>query len=104
MKNIFLEKSYIKCCGKSNPRPFCKKSKLSILKFVFTACQVEDYRKILKLSCRPLTFTSHKAFLETKNRSETSLPASVSAYFFFEEEEEEEEQKYFSRYWAILVL
>ena len=81
MKNIFLEKSYIKCCGKSNPRPFCKKSKLSILKFVFTACQVEDYRKILKLSCRPLTFTSHKAFLETKNRSGTSLLASVSAYF-----------------------
>ena len=81
MKNIFLEKSYIKCCGKSNPRPFCKKSKLSILKFVFTACQVEDYRKILKLSCRPLTFTSHKAFLETKKRSETSLPASVSAFF-----------------------
>ena len=30
MKNIFLEKSYTKCGGKTIPRPFSKKSKLSI--------------------------------------------------------------------------
>ena len=31
MKNIFLEKSYIKCDdGETFPRPFSKKSKLSI--------------------------------------------------------------------------
>ena len=30
MKNIFLEISYIKCIGKTSPRRFSKKSKLSI--------------------------------------------------------------------------
>ena len=30
MRNIFLEKSYIKCGGQANPRPFNKQSKLSI--------------------------------------------------------------------------
>ena len=30
MKNNFLEKSYTKCEGKTNPRPFSEKLKLSI--------------------------------------------------------------------------
>ena len=30
MRNIFLEKSYTKCGGKTIPRPFSKKSKLGI--------------------------------------------------------------------------
>ena len=30
MINTFLEKSYTKCGGGASPRPFCKKSKLSI--------------------------------------------------------------------------
>ena len=30
MRNIFLETSYTKCCGETIPRPFSKKSKLSI--------------------------------------------------------------------------
>ena len=30
MRNIFLEKSYKKCCGETSPRPFTEKSKLSI--------------------------------------------------------------------------
>ena len=30
MRNIFLEKPYVKCGGKTSPRPFSKKSKLSI--------------------------------------------------------------------------
>ena len=30
MRNIFLEKSYTKCGRKTRPRPFSKKSKLSI--------------------------------------------------------------------------
>ena len=84
MKNIFLEKSYTKFGGENIPRPFCKKSKLSIsldqsskvLYSVFIVCQVESYRNILKLSCRPLAFTSYKA---SGNRSETSLPKSFSA-------------------------
>ena len=30
MRNIFLEKSYTKCGGETNPRPFSGKQKLSI--------------------------------------------------------------------------
>ena len=30
MKNTFVEKSYTKCGGETIPRPFSKKSKLSI--------------------------------------------------------------------------
>ena len=30
VRNIFLEKTYAKCVGEASPRPFCKKSKLSI--------------------------------------------------------------------------
>ena len=30
MRNIFVEKSYIKCVGESIPRPLYKKTKLSI--------------------------------------------------------------------------
>ena len=30
MRNIFTEKSYTKCGGKTNPRPFSEKLKLSI--------------------------------------------------------------------------
>ena len=36
--------------------------------FVFIACQVESFRNVLKLSCRPLAFTSYKAFLKNKKR------------------------------------
>ena len=30
MRNIFLEKSYTKCGGKTSPRPFSEKLKLSV--------------------------------------------------------------------------
>ena len=48
------------------------------IQFVFNVWQVEDYRSILKLSCRPLVFTSYhrcsyKAFLRNKKTSGTSL-------------------------------
>ena len=33
------------------------------LQFVFIVCQVEDYRNMLKPSCRPFAFISNKAFL-----------------------------------------
>ena len=39
MKNIFLEKSYTKCRRETIPRPFSKKSKLSI--------SLDQYSKIL---------------------------------------------------------
>ena len=67
LRNIFLEKSNIKCGRETSPRPFSVKLKLSIslnnsvdfIQFVFIECQVEGYQNILKLSCRPLTFTSY---------------------------------------------
>ena len=51
------------------------------MQLVFIACYCEDYRSILKLSCRPLAFTSYKAFLKNKKRSGTRLSASFSAWF-----------------------
>ena len=52
LRNIFLEESYIKCGGETTPRPFFKKSKLSIsldqcakafvITFVIIVYQVED--------------------------------------------------------------
>ena len=38
----------------------------SFVKFVFTVCQVKDYRNILKLTCRSLAFTLYKAFQKQK--------------------------------------
>ena len=45
------------------------------------ACQVEDYRNILKLSCRLVALTTYEAILKNKKRSETILSASFSAKF-----------------------
>ena len=39
MRNIFLEKSYTNCGGETIPRPFSKKSKLSI--------SLDQYFKVL---------------------------------------------------------
>ena len=58
MTNIFLEKSCKKCGGEARSRLLPEKSKLSIS----IVCQVEDYRNVLKLSCRLLAFTSYKVF------------------------------------------
>ena len=59
MRNIFLEKSCIKCSGETSPRSFSKskqyKSGLKVLQFIFIICQVEGWH-------RPLNFTSYKAF------------------------------------------
>ena len=74
MRNIFFEKSNTKCGGETILRHCTKKSKLSILwigslKFytVCFHCQAEGYRKILKLSCKPLHFISYKAFLKKQD-------------------------------------
>ena len=94
MKSIFLEKSFTKGAGETIPKFFSKKSKLTIpsdqyfevsyslfLLFIllYSLCQVEDFRNILKLSSRPLGFTSYKVFLNQKPSSGTSLPATFSA-------------------------
>ena len=39
IRNIFLEKSYTKCGGETSPRPFSRKSKLSI--------SLDQYSKVL---------------------------------------------------------
>ena len=68
IRNFFLEKPYTKCGGKTSPRRFSEESKFSISLdqyskvFVFIVCQVEGYQNILKLSCRPVAFTSFEAF------------------------------------------
>ena len=87
-RNIFLEKSYPKCGGNLFSDPFLKNqnwansgSIVCFIKSVFIVCQVEDYRNILKLSFRPLAFTSNKAFKKNKKRSGTSLPALFSTWF-----------------------
>ena len=70
MRDTFLGKSYTNYGGDTILRPFSKKSESSIsldqqfkvLSSLFIVRQVEGYQNILKLSCRPLAFTSYKAF------------------------------------------
>ena len=91
MRISIFEKSCTKCDGDIITRPSSKKSKLSIslgqhseilyrlnVMLPFMVWQVEDYQNILKLNCRPLVFTSYKAFLKNKI-SGASLSASFSA-------------------------
>ena len=75
MRNIFLEKSYTSCGGKTSLRPFSGKLKWSIsgsgylwivwsfMQFVFIVLQVESCRNKMKLSYRPLAFTSYWVFV-----------------------------------------
>ena len=57
MRRIFLEILYTKWDGEILfPDPFLEKP------FFIFVCQVEGYRNILKLSCRPFAFTLCKAF------------------------------------------
>ena len=71
IKSIFLEKRYTKYGEEFRPRPFLKKSKLSIsldqqseisYSLFLLYVQVEDYQNILKLRCQPLALTSYKTF------------------------------------------
>ena len=48
---------------------------LKFLQFFLMVCEVEDYRNILKLSCRPLAFASYETSLKI------SLPTLFSAWF-----------------------
>ena len=66
-RNIFLEKSYTKCDEETSSRPFYKKLKLSIsldqqskvLYSLFLLYGKLRAIEMLKLSCRPLAFTSY---------------------------------------------
>ena len=54
------------------------------MEVAFILWKVKGYRNMSKLSCRPLGFTSYKAFFKNKRCSETSLPASFSELFLTE--------------------
>ena len=88
MRTIFFGKLHTKCDGDTIPRPFSKKSKLSIsldqyskvwYNFFLWYAKLSTIRTF-RLSCRPLAFTSHRAFLNNK-KSGTSIPVSFSAWF-----------------------
>ena len=75
MRNIFLEKSCTNGGAEISPRPFFKKSKLSVsldqqsevsYRLFILYLQVEDYQNILKLWCSPFPFTSYKALKKQK--------------------------------------
>ena len=83
MRNIILEKSYTKCGGKTSPRLFPGKLKLSIsviqskvlCSLFFFVSQIEGYQNILKLGCRPRAFTSYQHFQKINRGLElVSLP------------------------------
>ena len=85
MKSILLEKSYTENGGKIVPRPFSKIPKLSItldqLSKISGSLQVEGYRNKLKVSGRPLAFTSYEAFLKNIKRSGTSVSVTFPTWF-----------------------
>ena len=96
MTKCFLEKSYAK--WETSPRLFPKKAKLSIspdqyskiwYSFFLLFAQMEGYKNILKLRCRPPPFTPYKAFLKHKRGLELVSPPWF-LYNFWE--------KYFSRF------
>ena len=85
MENIFLKKSSANIIEELFQDPLLKNQNwaylwINSLKFGFIACQVDEYQKILKLSCRTLTFTSYKAISKNEKRSGTSLSASIFAW------------------------
>ena len=90
MRNIFLEKSCTKCCGETVPTSFSGIEHITgsiiwnVVGFIFIPWQNEDYQNIFKLSRRPFSLTSCKAFSKNKKRSGTSFPASFSAWFLKE--------------------
>ena len=82
-------KSYAKWVNKLFLDPFLKNqnwtylwvnSQSKVLYSLFSL-QNDGYRNILKVNCKTLAFTSCKAFLTNKERFETRLPASFSAWF-----------------------
>ena len=75
LKNILPEKSYAKY-GEAWHAEFLVKSQQAMGGETIP----KPFSKTKKTTCRPLAFTSYKAFLKkNKMRFETSLPVSVSA-------------------------
>ena len=85
MSNIILKKSYTECSGENSLRPFSKISKLSVTldqqaKFLCSLIYYISKSRVIEIYWyKPIAFTSYKALLKKKRRSETSLLASFSA-------------------------
>ena len=79
MRNIFLEKSYTKFDGETNPRPFSKQSKCSIL-----VDQQSDFYTLCFycMSKSKTTKLPHIELFLKKKRSGTSLPVSFILMIF----------------------
>ena len=99
MRNIFLEKSYIKCGRKTIPGPFPKKSKLSIslnqkpnvfYSFSLLYTQLRATQIILKLSCRPLAFILYMKLLKKQKEAWNQSTCLIFCKIF--------KEKYFSCY------
>ena len=75
----------------SSPKPFSKKINIEHIpgwtvwnfsRSVFIVSPSQGLQKVLKLRFWPLAFTSHKAFLKNKTRSETGFPTPFSAWLW----------------------
>ena len=80
------------------------------IEHISVVCQVEGFRNLLERSCKPLAFTSYKAFLRNKRRSGTSLLDSFPHfphfpyYVLLTGQISMCDFLGFLRYWAICVL
>ena len=69
MRHIFLEKVYTWCGGKTTPRPFYRKSKLSIpldQQLFLLYIQASVYQNVLKQRCLWHAFILHEGVLKYK--------------------------------------
>ena len=104
LRNIQPEVSYTKFGGETIPRPFFKKSKLTIsldqqlkvsyslflLNGDYQIILLKGYQIILKRSCGPLAFTSYRTFLKNKKEVWKQSPCLIFCMIF--------KEKYFSCY------
>ena len=81
LRNIFLEKSCTQYGGETNPRPFLKKV---LYIFCFYYLPSRGLSKLIETKLQT-TCIYLKSFIKNKNRSDTCLPASFSAWFLKED-------------------
>ena len=82
MKNIFLKKSFKKCCGKTISRNFFKKIKiedilgsvLSLIYFAYIVRQVGRLSKYIETKLQTSYFSSFKTFYKNKRGLEPVSP------------------------------
>ena len=77
-----------------------------IMQFVPIKCQGEEYRRILKLSCKSLAFTSCKSFFKNKKRPLCLIfeEKYFFCYILLTDQISLSGCLYFARCWVICVL